>query len=113
MNSPTVRSLKKLRDEGYTCQVVEHFNSFVKIRQDLFNFIDIVAIRSDVPGVLGVQTTSRSNTSARVKKITDNPISKTWLSAGNKIEVHGWSKMGARGKVKHWNCFVEEMKGTI
>jgi hypothetical protein len=38
--SPTQLSLKKLREEGYTVAVVEHWNSFARIRQDLFGFID-------------------------------------------------------------------------
>ncbi|HQV57391.1 MAG TPA: hypothetical protein PKV27_05220, partial [Ilumatobacteraceae bacterium] len=57
--SPTTLSLKALRDAGYTVAIVEHFNPHMRIRQDLFGFIDIIAIR---PGeTLAVQTTSRSN----------------------------------------------------
>ena len=42
--SPTQLSLKKLREEGYTVAVVEHWNSFARIRQDLFGFIDLLAL---------------------------------------------------------------------
>ena len=30
-DSPTKRSLKKLREEGYLCQVVEHWNPFARV----------------------------------------------------------------------------------
>lgn len=105
MTSPTQRSLKKLRDEGYTCAIVEHFNSFVRVRQDLFNFIDIVAIKEGIVGVLGIQTTTRAHVNERLKKIHDNPISQLWLNTKNHIIIHGWSKIGARGKRKLWNCY--------
>jgi len=45
--SPTARTLKALRDGGATCQVVEHWNSFAKIRQDLFGCIDVLVLLPD------------------------------------------------------------------
>jgi hypothetical protein len=61
MTSPTKRTLAKLRKEGYLCAIVEKFNRFAGIRQDLFGFIDILAIREGE--IIGVQTTSsRPNT---------------------------------------------------
>jgi hypothetical protein len=102
MTSPTQRSLAVLRKEGYTCQIVEHWNPFAHIRQDLFGFIDIVAIKKGESGVLGIQTTSQTNSMKRLHKIIENPITKIWLESGNRIEIHGWAKMGARGKRKEW-----------
>jgi len=102
--SPTQRSLKKLRSEGYSVGITEHYNSFIGIRQDLFGFIDLIAIK---PGeILAVQTTTAVNQSARVKKIKGIPESLKWLQAGGKLVVHGWSKKGARGKRKLWECNV-------
>lgn len=100
--SPTQRSLKLLRDEGYTCQIVEKYNQFARVRIDLFGFIDIVCLRAGDKGLLGVQTTSTANINARVKKIKDLPVHRLWLEAGNRIEVQGFSKKGKVGKVKHW-----------
>ena len=100
MPSPTARSLKYLRDNGYTAQVVEKFNSFTKQRNDLFKCIDIVAIK---PGeILGVQSTSGSNHSARVVKSCGIPELHTWFQAGGKFVVHSWAKKGPRGKQKTW-----------
>jgi hypothetical protein len=102
--TPTQRTLKLLRDRGYTCAITEHWNGWAKVRQDLFGFIDIVAVKDGTVGVLAVQTTSGSNTSARVAKIQAEPRASVWLAAGNKIVVHGWRKVGPRGKAKKWEC---------
>lgn len=90
MSSPTVRSLKFLRDEGYQCQVVEVWNSFTRTRKDLFGFIDIIAIKEGE--TLAVQTTTTGNMSARVHKISDSELVGMVRKAEWKIHVHGWSK---------------------
>lgn len=103
MKSPTVQSLKLLRDEGYTCQVTEHWNPFAKRRVDLFGFCDILAV-SPSKGTLAVQTTSADNFSHRKDKLREEPKASICLAAGWKIEVHGWGKQGPRGKRKVWTC---------
>lgn len=100
--SPCQRSLAKLRSDGWLCAVVERFNPYVKVRQDLFGFIDILAIRGDVS--LAVQTTSGSNVSARLDKINATPAALLWLAPSRQIVIHGWSKQGPRGKRKVWTC---------
>lgn len=97
MTSPTQRSLKLLKSEGYTAQVTEHWNGFAKVRQDLFNFIDIIGIKSNE--ILGIQTTSYSNISARRNKILANEAAKVWLEAGGTIQIHGWKKVKNRYQV--------------
>lgn len=104
MSSPTQRSLEKLRAEGYTCQVVEHWNPHVRRRQDLFGFCDIVAIKPSARGVMFVQTTSGSCVSARVKKLNETAAVGIALAGGNTVIVHGWAKRGPRGKRKVWTC---------
>ncbi len=96
MGSPTVRTLKHLRDNGYVAEVVEKWNAFARIRQDLFGIIDVVAVKPGTVGVLGVQTTSYSNVSARIKKSMANKVLPVWVRAGNRFVVHGWKK-GVRG----------------
>lgn len=90
--SPTARSLKLLRNAGYTAAVCERWNMHAKVRQDLFGFIDVVAIRADKPGVLGIQATTVSNQAARLAKMISLPSLRTWLLAGNRVEIHGWKK---------------------
>lgn len=108
--SPTQRSLKYLRDQGWVhVQVVERWNPYARIRQDLFGFIDILAMGP--LGTLAVQTTSGSNVSARVQKITALPAAKAWVQVSNRwIEVHGWRKVGERGKRKTWEVRVVDVK---
>ena len=97
MASPTQRSLKLLRDEGYTAEVTERWNQWARVRQDLFGVIDIVAVKAGCP-VLGVQTTSASNVSARIKKAKASPKLAVWLSAPARFVIHGWKK-GVRGEL--------------
>ena len=88
--SPTQRTLRLLRDHGYVAQVVERWNPFAKVRQDLFGFIDIVAMRSG--SLIGVQATTTSNVMARITKIFNDQRSGMWLSTGASLLVVGWSK---------------------
>lgn len=90
MTSPTQRSLKYLREQGYTAEVTEKWNQWAKIRQDLFGIIDLVAIKEGV--TLGVQTTSYSNMSARRTKILESENYKKLKQANWEIQVHGWKK---------------------
>lgn len=98
--SPTARSLALLRQEGWTAQVVERWNPYAKVRHDLFQCIDILAINGKA--VLGVQATSGSNISARLSKIASLPAATLWKASGGLLEVWGWRKVGARGKRKTW-----------
>ncbi len=109
MASPTSRSLSYLRKQGYLAQTVEKYNMFSKKRLDLFGCIDLVAIRSDIQGVLGIQVTSRGNIQDRVKKCKEEAKMKVWLAAGNQLQVHGWGLMGKKGKRKKYELKVVEI----
>lgn len=90
MGSPTQRSLADLRKNGWIAEVVERWIPGANIRKDLFGFVDIVAVRDGEKPLL-VQTTSRSNVSARLKKIAAAEILPLLLS-NFRVEVHGWAK---------------------
>lgn len=90
--SPTERTLRLLREMGYQVEVVERWNPYSKTRQDLFGCIDLVAVREGFP-VLGVQATSRSNVSARVRKAEQEPRLTPWLASGATFEVWGWGRV--------------------
>lgn len=107
--SPTQRTLKWLRDQGYTAAIVERWNPYAKVRQDLFGFIDIIAIRASSEGALAVQCTSGPNHSARRTKIEETEDAQTWLAGGNRIMIVSWSKRGPRGKRKVWTVRVEDV----
>ena len=87
--SPTQRSLEYLREQGYHCEIVEKWNPWRRIRQDLWGWCDILAIRRDE--VLAVQVTS-SGVAARIKKIQESDTALRVREAGIRIEVHGWTK---------------------
>lgn len=104
--SPTQRSLKDLRAKGYSAAVVEHWNQFAHIRQDLYGWIDIVACSSKY-GILGVQTTTYSNMKARIAKAKGNIHLANWLGGGGALHVHGWRKVKGRWEVE---VFVLQLK---
>lgn len=102
--SPTQLSLRLLREQGWLVAVVEKWNPYAKIRQDLFGFIDIIAIKGDT--VMAVQATTEANMAARLKKIASLDSAAIWKCSTRTIEVHGWSKRGERGKRKTWKCSI-------
>jgi hypothetical protein len=88
--SPTARTLRDLRADGWTAEVVERWIPGANIRSDLFGFVDIVAVRG--AETLGVQATSDANVSARVRKIADSELVGVVREAGWRLEVWGWRK---------------------
>lgn len=96
--TPTARSLALLRREGWTCQVVERYCPHSRRRIDLFGIIDVVAARAGSP-ILGIQATSGSNHSARVRKASAAPELRTWLESGAGFQVWSWRKVKGR-----WSC---------
>lgn len=96
--TPTQLTLRHLRDNGWTAEVVEHWNSFAGIRQDLFGIIDVIALNG--LETLGVQTTTASNVPARIRKIADSPNIAAIREAGWTIRVHGWAKINNRWVLK-------------
>jgi hypothetical protein len=75
---------------------VEHWNPHARKRHDLFEILDIVALRGDV--TLGVQATSYTNISSRCRKIAEADATPALRAAGWRLVVHGWqqSTKGAR-----------------
>ena len=105
--TPTQRSLALLRAAGMYAYVVERWNSFAKIRQDFGGFADILAWNS-VAGVLAVQTTTRAHDDRQLALLAKDNV-RAWLAGGNRLHIHGWAKVGARGKRKRWACKVVEV----
>ena len=89
--SPTQRTLAKLRAEGWLPAVVEKWNPHARIRQDLYGFIDLVALKDGE--TLAIQACAGSSLSARVKKITDHENLSAVRKAGWTIQVWAWRKL--------------------
>jgi len=78
-------------------QVVERWNPYARVRQDLFGIIDVVAVGADI---VAVQTTTASNVSARVAKITESEALPILRKAGIRVRVHGWRKVRGRWRLR-------------
>jgi len=105
--SPTVRSLAHLRELGYTAKVVEHWNHFARIRQDLFG-ADLLALKPGAP-VLVVQTTTGANHASRRTKLEAAGFIALWTGAGAVLEIWSWAKQGQRGQRKQWQVRREAL----
>lgn len=116
--SPTARTRRLLEDEGYTVGVVERWlpsnSGGFGTRSDLWGFLDLLAMKAGHP-IIGIQATSGSNVSSRVKKILEIPLHRVWLLCGCRIQVIGWRKVckrkadGTRSKQKVWRPVVREV----
>src|SRR5574338_170083 len=96
--SPTHRTLVECRKRGWDAQVVERWNQWAKVRQDLFGVIDVVCITPS--GILGIQACAGSSHAARRAKVLAEPRAERWVRAGGDLAVWSWAKQGARGKRK-------------
>lgn len=112
-NSPTQRSLADLKARGYEVAVVERWNAFAKIRQDLFGWMDLLAFHVEEKTTVGIQTTTRDNMLSRKEKVLTNDLAYLWLAAGNRILIHGWAKRKERGKARiHYELVEMEIKAN-
>ena len=102
--SPTQRTLKRMKESGdyKLVQVVERWNSFARIRQDLWNF-DILGIQ--ITGEThAIKVTTYGNMNARIKKITDSEYTPHLRDAGWVLLVEGWKKGDGR-----WKSFISDL----
>ena len=105
--SPTARSLAHLKALGYRARVVEKWNPFAKVRQDLFGG-DLLALKPGEP-VLIVQATTGANHAARREKLQTEGFIDLWKTAGARLEIWSWAKHGARGQRKTWQLRREAL----
>lgn len=122
--TPTQRSTKYLRDEGFIVAKVEQRLHMPKapypITRDAFYFGDLL-VAHPREGVALVQVTGGQggNLAARVSKIILKPsdeeepdvedLAYQWLEAGGRIFAHGWAKRGPRGKQKRFTLDAREI----
>lgn len=88
---------REMRGRGYHCVKVEHYVWFPGIKEprkrDFLGFADYIAW-NDTETVL-VQTTSKSNHSARRNKILDAEFFRKWMrNPRHKVLVQSWEKKG-------------------
>lgn len=123
--SPTQRTIAECKKRGWIAGVVERWNPHVRIRQDLFGVVDLIAIVPpelmhgyvDAEGntlmrsgaILAIQcgVNTSGQHAAHRDKILAEPRAKAWVDAGGRLELWSWAKQGDRGKVKRWQLRVE------
>lgn len=98
--TPTARSLRLLRSEGYMVEVTERWIPHVNRRRDLFGFADVLAVHPRDKVFLLVQVTTVGHVADRLKKAKAVPALRTWLAAGGRFEVWGWAKRASRWEVR-------------
>jgi hypothetical protein len=108
--SPTQRARAFCKANGWTSQIVERFNVYAKVRQDLFGVIDLVVLDGQGGGPLGVQVCAGASHAARRDKALAEPRLREWLSAPARFEVWSYSKRGERGKRKLWTLRREAIE---
>lgn len=89
--TPTARTLKLLRSEGYLAAVVERWIPKLNRRADLWGCFDVLAVHPRDRTFVVVQVTSAAHVADRLKKVQSRPETLLWLRAGGKVEVHGWA----------------------
>ena len=109
MKASTTRlSLERLRSEGWSVEVVEHWRrnpvTGVQTKHDLFGIIDILAVRDSE--TLAVQTTTRGELPKRLRKIAEAEITPKLRTAGWRLVCHGWWQPNGPGTRYH----VEEVE---
>jgi hypothetical protein len=107
MSSPTQRTKKFLQDLGWTIGSTERWNPHARIRQDLYGFIDLLAINDEE--TLGVQATA-SAVANRVQKSKAQPHFQRWINGPNRrFIVIGWTLKGKMGKRKKYTPRIVEV----
>ena len=108
---PSQRTGQWLKRLGFKVGTVERFVKFPGmehgIRQDLFGFIDLIAMHPKY-GIVAVQATVGAAHAAHVDKIEAEPNALFWTRCGAVIWLVSWRKGGERGKRKLWTMRIEE-----
>ena len=99
-SSTSKLTIDELEANGWMAAKVEFYNAYIKRMNDLFGVIDVLAVHPVTKEVIGIQATSRENTSARIKKIQESPKAKKWLQSGCRLEVWGWDKWKGKCRIQ-------------
>jgi hypothetical protein len=92
------RTMKMLREEGYFPAIVEHFNGFSGHREDLYGFIDVVAISPNL--TLAIQICGMDFASHVTKLTVERKLAVVkWLECPTRrCLLIGWRKLMKRNK---------------
>ena len=113
--SPTQRTLRAQRQQGRICAIAEKWNQHAGpfgIRQDLFGWIDVVALDPE-RGIVGIQSTGQ-DFAKHLDKLLNSECTTAlieWLKCQGKVELWGWRKIQLKrgGKAQIWRPRVREI----
>lgn len=127
MTTPTQRTLAALEKNGFRAAVTERWNPYVPrpdggqgIRQDLWGWMDVLAVHPRLKTTLGIQVTANSGATRRLDKLLadSNRTIAHWLQAGNRCLLWTWGqyvqgkKGGGTCKIKRWRPTIKELHWT-
>jgi len=90
LSSLNQRTVALFTERGYSCTVVESYNSFTRRKKDLFGIFDVLAVGNEE--TVGIQITSKSNMAARMRKIQESEYLPEIIRSGWRVVVIGWFK---------------------
>lgn len=96
MASQSPRSAEILRDRGYFVEKVEQVIHGTFIKRDCFGAFDLLAVKADEQGALGVQICASDRKADHVAKLREIEAVWAWLRAKNRILIHSWRKRRER-----------------
>jgi hypothetical protein len=96
MMSPTARTLKYLRAEGWLAAAVEKWLPRINRKSDLFGVADVLAVHPRDGLFLLVQATSAGHVADRLQRCRSRAELALWLRAGGRFEVWGWGPRGLK-----------------
>jgi hypothetical protein len=105
--SPTQRSKHYLEHLGYRVAIVEKWNPFARVRQDLFG-VDVLALKPGTP-ILAVQVTTGAHHADRREKLHAEGFVALWQGTGATLELWSWRKAGPRGQRQTWQLRREAL----
>ena len=110
--SPTSRTLKYYRTQGWEIDIVERFNPYAGkfgIRKDLFGIIDLIALAEH--SIVGVQSCGQAFAEHK-RKLLDSSFSLEWLKSGGRLILIGWRKLKLRrgSKAMRWMPRIYEFQ---
>jgi hypothetical protein len=114
--TPTQRTLKYLKGEGYLCGIVEKWipirdHPAGGVRKDLFDFIDIIALKDGQTTAVqscGTNFSEHKRTILENQNVIANAIE--CLNSNWRILLIGWRKLKVKrgGKATKWTPRIEE-----
>jgi hypothetical protein len=114
--SPTSRTLKYIRSQGWVVDTVERFNPYAGKfgqRKDMFGFGDLIAMAEN--SIIAIQSCGQAF-AAHDKKILEDPEvaphARMWLECGGRLMLISWRKLKLKrgGKAMRWTPRIKEYK---